>query len=220
MQRTPLLVLVLLLAACGSTAGQTGVAASSGEGSVPAETDVAAAPVDESKLKPPRILLQSSAGEQKAVEGSFCVEYVDPDSGGASGVCGDSGAVHPNAVTVALAGDEVTFVLDGAAIVRPSGCQSEDEQGCIGYVYVRPLGCEDREIERVPLALGPETRWTIELKPGAYELDVFGYFEGSDGATGDVSGALGLLVGGGAKENDYHGVVAIKRAMQVCPFAG
>jgi hypothetical protein len=84
---------------------------------------------------------------------------------------------------------------------------------------VKPLGCEDREVELLPLALGPETRWKIDLEFGAYELDVFGYFESSDGATGDVSGALGLFVGGGPKKYDALGVTGIKRAMQVCPFA-
>lgn len=170
-------------------------------------------------MRPPQILLRSSAGGQKAVEGSFCVDYVDPTSGQGSGVCSDSPAIHPDAVTVAQPGDEVTFFFSGADIVRPSGCHGEDEQGCIGYVYVKPLGCEDREVERVPLALGPETRWTIDLETGAYELDVFGYFESSGGATGDVSGALGLVVGGGPKKYDYLGVTGIKRALQVCAFA-
>jgi len=220
-RRVPLVVLALVLAGCGSTAEQTGVPASSAQESAPVETHgPTTAPLDESKLRPPQILLRSSAGEQRAVEGSFCVDSVDPASGQGSGVCSDSAAVHPNAVTVVQPGDEVTFVFSGANIVRPSGCHADDQQGCIGYVHVKPLGCDDREVERVPLGLGPETRWTIDLESGAYELDVFGYFESIDGATGDVSGALGLLVGGGPKNHDYLGVVAVERAMQVCPFAG
>jgi len=216
----PLLVLALLLAACGSTVGGTGVPGSSGGESDPVGTYGPTTPVDESKLKPPQILLRTNVGEeQEAVAGSSCVDYVDPASGGGSGVCSDSPAVHPNAITIAMPGDEVTFVFSGADVVRPSGCQAEDEQGCIGYVQVKPLGCEDREVERVPLALGPETRWTIDLEFGGYELDVFGYFESNDGATGDVSGALGLFVGGGPKKYDALGVTEIKRAMQVCPFA-
>ena len=220
MRRVPLVVLALVLAGCGSTAEQTGVPASSGQESAPVETHGPTSPVDESKLKPPQILLGSSAGEQKAVQGSFCVDYVDPTSGQGSGVCSDSAAIHPEAVTVAQPGDEVTFAFSGADIVRPSGCHADDQQGCIGYVHVKPLGCDDHEVERVPLGLGSETRWTIDLESGAYELDVFGYFESIDGATGDVSGALGLIVGGGPKNHDYLGVVAVERAMQVCPFAG
>jgi hypothetical protein len=171
-------------------------------------------------LKPPRILLRNSVGEQQeAVPGSFCVDYLDPASGRGSGVCGDSPAVHPDVVTMALRGDELTFVLSGADVVRPGGCQSNDEQDCIGWISVKPLGCEDREAARVPLALGPETRWKIDLERGAYELDVFGNFETSEGATGDVSGALGLVVGDGPKKYDALGVTGIKPAMQVCPFA-
>jgi hypothetical protein len=213
------LVAGLVLAGCGSTAERTGVPASSGRESVPVETHgPTTASVDESKLRPPQILLSSSAGEQKAVEGSFCADYVDPASGQGSGLCSDSPALHPDTVTVAQPGENVTFVFSGAEIVRPSGCHGEDEQECIGYVYVKPLGCEDREVERVPLTLGPETRWTIDLETGAYELDVFGYFESTGGATGDVSGALGLFVGG-PKEGDALGVLAVKPSMQVCAFA-
>ena len=216
-----LLVPALLLAACGSTAEQAGVPASSGVESVPVETSGRETPIDESKLKPPQIVLRNGVGEeQKAVTGSFCVDYVDPASGQGSGVCSDSADVHPDAITVAAAGEEMTFVLNGADIVRPSGCHSEDEQACIGYVYVKPLGYEGPEVDRIPLALGLETGWTIDLERGAYELDVFGYFETAEGATGDVSGALGLLVGGGPKEYDALGVTAIKRKMQVCPSGG
>jgi hypothetical protein len=219
-KRVPLVGLALVLAACGSTADRTGVPASSGQESVPVGTHgPTTAPLEKSKLRPPQILLRSSAGEQRAAEGSFCVDYVDPASGQGSGVCSDSAAVHPDEVTVVQPG-EVTFVFSGADIVRASGCHAEDEQGCIGSIQVRPLGCEDREVERVPLVLGPATPWTIHLETGAYELDVFGYFESSDHGTGDVSGALGLLVGGGPKNHDYLGVVAVERGMHVCPFAG
>lgn len=220
MRRVPILTVIFVAAACGSSAERPGMQASSGQESSSGETTSApSTPIDESDLRPPEILLRNSVGEeQKAVAGSFCVDYLDTASGYGTGVCGDSGAVHPDAVTVALAGDEVTFVFSEAKIVRSSGCQGADEQDCIGYVLVRPLGCEEREAKRVPLVLGPETGWTIDLQRGAYELDVFGYFETSAGATGDVSGSLGLVVGGGPKEYDALGVTAIKPAMQVCPF--
>jgi hypothetical protein len=213
----PLLALALVLAACGSAAERTGSPGSSGEES---ETSDPTTAFDESKLRPPRVLLRSIAGQQKAVGGTFCVDYVDQASGRGGGLCSDSPGVHPDSITVAQPGDELTFVFSGADIVRASGCKSESEgeQGCIGFVHVKPLGCEDREVERVPLALGPETRWTVDLEPGAYELDVFGYFESSEGASGDVSAGLGLLVGGGPKQSDHLGVVAVERAMMVCPF--
>jgi hypothetical protein len=215
-KRAWLLLFPLVLAACGSAVEGTDVPASSGFKSGPVDTSVESS-VDESDLKPPRIVLRA-VEDQKAVPGSSCVEYVDPASGSGTGVCGDTGAVHPKAVSVVMPGDEVTFVFDGAEIVRSGGCHADDEQDCIGSVSVRPLGCEGEEIERVPLELGPETPWTVELEPGAYELDVFGYFESEIGATGDVSGALGLLVGGGPKEDDALGVVAVEPSMQVCAF--
>jgi hypothetical protein len=69
----------------------------------------------------------------------------------------------------------------------------------------------------VPLALGRETRWTVDLEPGAYELDVCGYFESDVGASGDVSGSLGLTVAG-TKEYGALGVSAVKPALKVCAF--
>lgn len=83
MKPVPLLVLALLLAACGSTVGGTGVPGSSGGESDPVGTYGPTTPVDESKLKPPQILLRTNVGEeQEAVAGSSCVDYVDPASGG------------------------------------------------------------------------------------------------------------------------------------------
>ena len=208
------LVVALIVAGCGAAEEETNVPASSGE-----EPDVTVGPTvtDPPEPRPPTIVLKSEVGLQEAVQGSFCANYVDPGSGQGQGVCGDSPAVHPSAVTAVAHGDEVSFVLTGAKVVRPSGCHSDDEQACIGYVYVRPLGCEDRETKRLPLALGAETRWTVDLGPGAYELDVFGYFASDEGATGDVSGSLGLTVAG-AKKYDALGVSAVRPAMQVCEF--
>jgi hypothetical protein len=97
-------------------------------------------------------------------------------------------------MTAVRTGDEVAFVLTGAAVVRAEGCQAEDEQSCIGSVSLRPLGCTDRQVAEVPLELGERTEWTVGLEPGAYQLDVFAHFEAFDGPTGDVSGSLGLLV--------------------------
>jgi hypothetical protein len=213
----------LLLAGCGSAAEQTGVPGSSTEATASGEGIATTVPdadtdIDESTLKPPPIFLVSAQGKQRAVQGSYCVDFVDPGSGQGQGACADTGVIHPRAVTAVSRGDEVTFVFSGAKVVRPSGCHSDDEQGCIGYVYVSPLGCEDRQIESVPLTLGSETRWRVDLEPGAYELGVFGYFESDAGATGDVSGSLGLTVAG-AKENDALGVLAVKPALQVCKFA-
>jgi hypothetical protein len=95
----------------------------------------------------------------------------------------DASATHPKEVTAVAAGDEVRFVFVGAEIVSAVGCHGGDPQDCIGLVGVKPLGCDRRTIETIPLALGPETRWTVDLASGAYQLDVFASYE-SEGASG------------------------------------
>ena len=70
----------------------------------------------------------------------------------------------------------------------------------------------------MPLVPGSETRWTVDLEPDAYEPDVFAYFESDAGATGDVSGTLGLTVAG-AKQWDALGVSAVEPSMWVCSSA-
>jgi hypothetical protein len=208
------LLFALAVAGCG-TEGEVGSpSASSGEGQV-VTVSVTETEIDPLELEPPPIVLDGTNGRQTAVEGSYCIEYVDTSSGQGQATCSDSGPIHPKAVTAVVAGDEVTFAFPGAEIVSGSGCYSDDPQGCIGEVIVRPLGCDDRTIETVALAPGPQTRWTVDLEPGAYELDVFGYFESDAGATGDVSGTLGLTVAGG-KKWDALGVGAVKPSMEVC----
>jgi hypothetical protein len=216
MRLLPLLVVGLALAGC--SAAQDAASPPGSAGSEPVVTvPTTQGEVDPASPRPPAIVLTSENGEQEAVQGSSCVEYVDPDSGEGQGSCGDSGPIHPTAVTGLTAGDEVAFVLDGAKVVRASGCHGGDEQDCIGSVSVKPLGCEKPEVESVPLVLGPKTRWTVDLEPGAYELDVLAYFESDSGATGDVSGSVGITVAGG-KKWDVLGVQEIKPSMQVCAY--
>jgi hypothetical protein len=209
-----LLVFALCVAGCGAATEGANVPASSGVESVPVETDTE--PLDESKLRPPAVLLVSAGGEQEALAGSSCVGYVDPVSGEGVQVCGDTGPIHPDDMTVARPGDEVAIVLEGAQVVRPEGCHSDDEQSCIGEVDVRPLGCVDRHVADIPLTLGEKTEWTIDLEPGAYELNVFAYFEARDGRSGDVSGLLGLLVAPDAPPR----TVPVDVDLAVCPFPG
>ncbi|HEY7002654.1 MAG TPA: hypothetical protein VH281_00110 [Gaiellaceae bacterium] len=215
MRLVPVMLAAVLLSACGTTREAGSPPTSSGADpvlKVPTQTELAP-----TELRPPPIVLTSRNGDQRAIQGSFCLNYVDPDSGAGQGSCGDTGPIQPDEVTGVAPGDQVTFVFVGAKVVRPSGCHSEDEQECIGSVSVKPLGCEGREVESVPLALGPETRWTVDLKPGAYQLYVFAYFESASGATGDVSGTLGLTVAG-PKKFDVLGVSPVKPSMQACEF--
>jgi len=216
MRAVTVLLFVLAVAGCG-TEGEVGSpSASSGERQV-VTVSVTESEIDPLELQPPPIVLESRYGKQMAVQGSYCVEYQDKASGQSQGACSDSGPIHPKAVTAVAAGDEVTFAFPEAEIVSGSGCHSDDPQECIGEVIVRPLGCDDRTVETVALAAGPQTPWRVDLEPGAYELDVFGYFESDAGATGDVSGTLGLTVAGG-KKWDALGLGAVNPSMQVCAF--
>ena len=159
---------------------------------------------------PPTLSLTSANGVQEAVPGSYCL------TGRGRGECADYPAVHPREVSVVAAGDSVSLVIDGGTFVRSQGCFSDDEQDCIGSMIVRPLGCDGPADDSVPLALGRETRWTVDLEPGAYQLDVFGYFE-SFGASGDVSGSLGLVVQDRA-DGQGLGVSPVEASLPVCRF--
>jgi hypothetical protein len=213
-----LLLLALVLAACGSAAEETGVPASSGqetfgqesaegEGTASGGVEPPTEPVDGSDLKPPAILLVSETGRQKAVQGSYCVDYVDEATGQGSGVCADAAMpTYPAAVTSVAARDKVTFVLPEARFKPDS------------VVVIRPLGCTERVLGKLALDPGTgEQSWQVDLEHGAYQLDVFARFRADDGRSGDVSGSLGLTVAG-PKKWDALGVGDVERSMEVCEF--
>ena len=205
MARLPGLVVVLVLAVgCGSVE-QTGPGAPSTER---AETLGSPSVKSEEPAGPPHIVLTSTSGRQEAVAGSFCVD--DPARG--VGTCGDSGPVHPSQLTVAPPGNELSIALEGAVVVQAEGCHSDaGRSACIGTVTIRPLGC-GRTAAVLPLRRGPETRFRVDLPPGAYELDVFAYFEANDGRSGDVSGTLGIVV----DETRAPGIVPASSDLAVC----
>jgi hypothetical protein len=190
--------IVLLLVVVSVLAGGCGAAERVGGGptSTAAATDTGSEPpFDEAeKTKPPPIVLEAAVGRQEAVPGSFCVDYVDEASGYGVGTCGDSERPSPKQLSTVRFGEEVRLGLKGAEVVRPEGCVSEDEQSCIGTAAVHPLGCAKKTVAEIPLAVGPATTWRVELDSGAYEVEVFAYFDAPDGRSGDVSGAVGLLV--------------------------
>jgi hypothetical protein len=203
----------LLLAACGSSVEGTAVPASSGqesesasgEGTASGPGEPATEPVDESDLQPPPIVLLSEHGRQQAVRGSYCVDYVDEATGQGSGICSDSAMpTYPDSVTSVAPGDRVTFVLPAAAFKPDS------------VVTVRPLGCTEHVVEEITLEPGTGKHpWKVDLKHGAYQLDVFARFQADDGRSGDVSGSLGLTVAG-PKKWDALGVGEITVRMPVC----
>jgi hypothetical protein len=183
MRLVPIVLAAVLVAGCGSQV-ETNVPASGPD--VPDST----APVESGpNTRPPSILLVSSAGEQKAVLGSSCVDYVDPDTGSGVGACGDSTWPHPERVSVVRPRETVSIVFEDARVSKQ------------GSVAVLALGCERDALETVRLTPGAATtEWVVDLEPGAYELNVFARFLGDDGRrSGDVSGGLGLVVSDDAK---------------------
>jgi hypothetical protein len=166
------------VAACGATGEQAG----GGPASTSQVPDTAPSlPLEEEeKTMPPPVVLESAAGRQEAVRGSSCVHYEDEASGEAVGLCTDMEEPEPARLSTVRPGEEIRIVIEGSAVE--------------GQVTVRRLGCAAGAAE-IPLGPGPATSWQVELEPGSYELDVFvGGFASEDGRSGDLSGALGLLV--------------------------
>lgn len=166
-----LLVAVFLAAGCGEAETEPGGGGATGT----VEEPTGSVPQDAGKPRmPPAIELVSEAGRQRAAPGSYCVD--DPQAG--VGECVDYEApAGPEQLSVVRPGETVTIALVGSSAVE-------------GSASVRRLGCEE-EVVSVPL--GPETRWEVDLEPGAYELQIFTTFEAGT-ASGDTSGVLGLLV--------------------------
>jgi hypothetical protein len=193
MRLVPVLLVVLVLAGCGSAARSSGEDVS--VQAPPAETDSR-----ESESKPPQILLVSGRGTQKAVQGSYCI------TGNVVGMCADMAyPLAPESVSVVQPSGQVTIVLPGATLMKES------------IATVRPLGCFDQETKTIELPESGELKWQVDIDSGAYQIDVFARFEADDGRRGDTSGALGLVVSG-AKSGDALGVIGIKPSLAVCAF--
>jgi hypothetical protein len=162
---------VLLAAACGAEEDEP---AGGGTTGTVAQEPTGSAPQVDKPLLPPAIELVSEAGRQRAAPGSYCVD--DPQAG--VGECVDYEApAGPEQLSVVRPGETVTIALMGTSAVD-------------GTASVRSLGCEE---ELVSVPLEPETRWEVDLEPGAYELQIFTTFEAGS-AGGDTSGVLGLVV--------------------------
>jgi hypothetical protein len=132
-----------------------------------------------SSQRPPPIVLRSTAGRQRAVQGSFCV--TGPVEGGWVTLCADTIDPEPRWLSVVRPKERVTIRVRGATSAR-------------GVVVVHPRGCENR-IARTFYIRRSTKRWVVQLEPGRYELDVsISEFTTSDGRSGDTTAALGLLV--------------------------
>jgi hypothetical protein len=170
----PVLLLVAVFLAVGCGAGETETGGGGATGTVEQEP-TGSVPQDGGKPRmPPAIELVSEAGRQRAAPGSYCVD--DPQAG--VGQCVDYEApAGPEQLSVVRPGERVTIALVGSSAVD-------------GSASVRRRGC-DEELASVPLE--PETRWEVDLEPGAYELQIFTTFEAGT-ASGDTSGVLGMVV--------------------------
>jgi len=143
----------------------------------------------DSSPRPPKLVLESSAGSQVAVPGSSCV------TGQGAAVCSDAAYPHPKQLSIVRPGEVITVSLEHAQVVRAEGCNGGREQDCIGVIRVHPLGCEKLVAYTISLEPGKVTRWQVAVPPGAYELETFAYFQSDDGRTnGDASGSFGLYV--------------------------
>jgi hypothetical protein len=175
-----LFALGLVLAGCGAAGERRG----GGPASTSQTPETGSQPVAEAeRQKPPPIVLESAAGRQEAVLGTYCVSYLDEPAGIATGSCADAPWIPPERLSTVRPGEEIRIVLEGADVVRPQE----------GSAVFHPLGCEKKSVAEIPLVRGPAITWRVELEPGAYALDIFVMFEGEK-KSGDVSGALGLLV--------------------------
>jgi hypothetical protein len=113
----------------------SGEATASGGGTVTDPT--ARDPEEDTPLTPPPIVLLSDVGKQRAVVGSYCLDYVDEATGQGRGVCADSTAPHPRRVTSVAPGDRVSIVVEGATVKQDS------------TVTIRPLGCSDQKVDQL-----------------------------------------------------------------------
>jgi hypothetical protein len=166
------------------------------------------------ELKPPPIVLETEAGRQEAVQGSYCITRVN-DEGEGEGICADAVFPHPDELSVVRPGDTIAITLEGADIVTAAGCS---QASTCPIVTLYALGCgPERAIGEFELT-GSTTTWTVELEPGAYELWAFAYFDDGMGASGDTSGAVGLLVDPKLDPDRGYEMPAAIDPFVVCPF--
>ena len=133
------------------------------------------------RKQPPPIILTTKADTQRAAQESYCVlsPAHDGESSGV-GVCRASNDQRPRRLSIVRPREVVTISFRGAAFITD------------GSASVRVLGTQ-RSIRRFTLDR-PATRWRVRLRPGKYEIQVFGRFGTADGRSGDTSGSLGLHV--------------------------
>lgn len=119
---------------------------------------------------PPAMTLESRAGTQHAVQGSYCVQ------GKGTGRCADSTYPDARQLSVVRPGETVRIQIAGSEGVQ---------------VTLHPLGCPRRILGHA--AVGPDGGWRVTAAPGLYDVEVFSRFTGA-GVSGDTTGGIGLWV--------------------------
>ncbi len=202
-----LLGLAVLVAGCGQASGDTPGAEPDPTTTQEIEPDKDPEP-PEGGIQPPPVVLVSDGGRQVGPKGSYCIT----NNQMGQGMCADA-ARPPEAeqANVVRPGETIAIVLEGARAVKAEGCGARDVS-CIGEAQISPAGCKAATVARIFLERGAETRWRVQLEPGAYELQTFVYFETDDGSSGDVSTAFGLVV----EPNGEPEIVPMPAAAAVC----
>jgi hypothetical protein len=127
--------------------------------------------------EPPEIVMNSEAGVQHAVLGSYCFCR-----------CADRG-VNPRQITVVHPGDSVAFSMLGGKLIDNAACSANCEPQ---RLVAAPCDVVGGKLEPLP----NDGHWTVDLKAGVYVVSIESAFERDDGAIGRTSGVLGLLVDG------------------------
>ncbi|HEY7196898.1 MAG TPA: hypothetical protein VH306_06910 [Gaiellaceae bacterium] len=183
------LALAAVLAGCGEGGVPSGEPSGSTGGATPPESTTTGS------SGPIRIELVSAAGTQRATPGATCVD------GQNEAACGDIAPPIPERMSAVAPGETVKIVLVNGIVQRPKHCVAGRETGCVGEITVSMLGCPIQQRYRIPIDEGSSaTEWQVSIPSGSWQLNVFANFQGDDGSTGNISGALGLLVDPGAKQ--------------------
>lgn len=136
---------------------------------------------DPSKQRPPRIVLKSKAGLQRAVWGSFCVTV--PDDGMAVVLCVETLDSPPRRLSVVRPGEWVTL-------------RFRETTSVTGEVSVQRGLCQGKVVRSFAIE-NPRTVWRVprRFRSGRqFELSLGAEFAMADGRTGSTEASLGLLV--------------------------
>jgi len=141
--------------------------------------------------RPPRLLLDTASGTQRALQETFCISYATPEGG--VDQCADMLDARPTRFLTVRARETLTFRLRRGVIVR------EDPRchpSCGAGIAIYRLGDRGRKhfVRTIDLPASP-TQFPAPRRPGRYELEAFvGLFMVDDGREGDTSGSFGIRV--------------------------